>query len=308
MGEGTRVAGIRTFTLLGLVSGIAGLIGGMGHSVAAGGLVASAVAILTIGYAHRPDLDRRPDATTPIAGITTVGLGFLAGSGNPALAIVGATLVTLILALKEEVHSLIGKLDEEDVKALARFAVIAGAVLPFLPSGNYGPYGAWNPQKLWLVVVLVTGFSFLGYVTNRIFGSRHGTIATAIIGGLYSSTAVTQSLAQRLGSGKGGGAEPAGIALATAIMYVRIIVLVALLATRLIVPFATIVAPSVRRRKRRGLVALSQGAQVRGPVSARQPDRSDPGSRIPSLRRNRGSRRRLGGRPLRAARELPRSC
>ena len=244
VGEGTRVAGIRTFTLLGLVSGIAGLIGGMGHSVAAGGLVASAVAILTIGYAHRPDLDKRPDATTPIAGITTVGLGFLAGCGNPALAIVGATLVTLILALKEEVHSLIGKLDEEDVKALARFAVIAGAVLPFLPSGNYGPYGAWNPQKLWLVVVLVTGFSFLGYVTNRIFGSRHGTIATAIIGGLYSSTAVTQSLAQRLGSGKGGGAEPAGIALATAIMYVRIIVLISLLATRLVLPFAMIVAPA----------------------------------------------------------------
>ena len=49
-------------------------------------------------------------------------------------------------------------------------------------------------------MVLVTGFSFLGYVANRIFGERHGTIATALIGGAYSSTAVTQSLAQRLGS------------------------------------------------------------------------------------------------------------
>ena len=107
--------------------------------------------------------------------------------------------MTLLLAFKEEAHGLIRRLDEEDVKALARYAVIAGAVLPFLPNGKFGPYGAWNPQKLWLVVVLVTGFSFLGYVANRIFGARHGTIATALIGGAYSSTAVTQSLAQRLG-------------------------------------------------------------------------------------------------------------
>ena len=72
-----------------------------------------------------------------------------------------------------------------------------------------------EPAKLWWVVILVTGFSFAGYVANRIFGERHGTIATALIGGAYSSTAVTQSLAQRLGA-TAGGAEEAGIALATA--------------------------------------------------------------------------------------------
>lgn len=263
--EGTRVAGVRTFTLLGLLAGIAGLIGGSGHSFAAGALIAGAAAILAIGYWNRPDIAARPDATSPVAGVATLALGFLAGNGNPALAIVGATIVTLILALKEEVHGLIGKLDEEDVKALARFAVIAGAVLPFLPSGDYGPYGAWNPQKLWLVVVLVTGFSFLGYVANRAFGARHGTIATAVIGGLYSSTAVTQSLAQRLGSGKGGGAEPAGIALASAVMYVRVIVLVALLATRLLVPFALIVAPALAVGVAGGLWLYRTSPRSEGP-------------------------------------------
>ena len=242
--EGTRVAGLRTFTLLGLLSGIAGLVGSHGQPLAGAALVAGATAVLAIGYAHRPGLSQRPDATSPVAAIGTVGLGFLAGAGNPALAIAGATLVTLLLALKDEAHGLIDRLDEEDVKALARFAVIAGAVLPFLPDGRFGPYGAWNPQKLWLVVVLVTGFSFLGYAANRIFGARHGTIATALIGGAYSSTAVTQSLAQRIGSGKGGGAEPAGIALASAVMYLRVIVLVALLATRLLAPFALMVLPA----------------------------------------------------------------
>lgn len=263
--EGTRVAGVRTFTLLGLLAGIAGLIGSLGQAIAAGALIAGAGAILAIGYLNRPDLAARPDATSPVAAVAVLGLGFLAGIGNPALAIVGATIVTLILALRREVHGLMAKLDEEDVKTLARFAVIAGAVLPFLPSGDYGPYDAWNPQKLWLVVVLVTGFSFLGYVANRVFGARHGTIATAVIGGLYSSTAVTQSLAQRLGSGAGGGAEPAGIALASAVMYLRVIVLVGLLATRLLVPFTLIVAPALLVGGAAGLWLFRKAPRCEGP-------------------------------------------
>jgi uncharacterized membrane protein (DUF4010 family) len=241
---GARVAGVRTFSLLGFVSGLAGLIGHAGQQLAAGGLIAAAAAVLAVGYAHRPGLAERPDATTPMAALTTLGLGFIAGFGNPSLAIAGATIVTLLLALKQETHHLIDRLDEDDVKALARYAVIAGAVLPFLPNGHYGPLGAWNPQRLWLVVVLVTGFSFLGYVANRIFGERHGTIATALIGGAYSSTAVTQSLAQRLGSKEHPGAEPAGIALATAVMYLRITLLVGILTTRVLVPFAVLVFPA----------------------------------------------------------------
>jgi uncharacterized membrane protein (DUF4010 family) len=245
LAPGTRVAGVRTFTLLALVAGVAGLAGRFGQPFAAGALVAGAVAVVTIGFANRPGLSRRPDATTPVATLAAIGLGFIAGFGEPGLAIAGATIVTLILALRTELHGFLDKLDREDVKALARYAIIAGAVLPFLPSGNYGPLGAWNPRYLWLVVVIVTGFSFLGYAANRIFGERHGTIATAVIGGLYSSTAVTQSLAQRLGRSDVAGAEPAGIALASAVMYVRVLILVGIVAPRLLLPFAAIVLPAI---------------------------------------------------------------
>ena len=243
--EGSRVAGFRTFALLGLVSGFAGMSAQFRQELPAAAIMFGAAAVIAIGYANRPGLKRRPDATTPIAAVTTLALGFIAGVGEPRFAIAGACIVTLLLALKAELHGFLDKLDDDDVKALARYAVIAGAVLPFLPSGHYGPLGAWNPQKLWLVVVLVTGFSFLGYVANRIFGERHGTIATALIGGAYSSTAVTQSLAQRLGSEKRGGAEPAGIALASAVMYLRVLVLIGVLATRVLVPFAVIILPAL---------------------------------------------------------------
>src|SRR4051812_5638039 len=84
--EGTRVAGVRTFTLLGLVSGLAGLVASAGQAIAAGGLIAGAAAVLAVGYAHRPDLKERPDATTPVAGLVTLGLGFIAGFGNPGMA------------------------------------------------------------------------------------------------------------------------------------------------------------------------------------------------------------------------------
>jgi uncharacterized membrane protein (DUF4010 family) len=242
---GTRVAGVRTFTLVGLVSGLAGLTAHLGQGLAAGALIAGVAAVLAIGYAHRPGLTERPDATTPMAAVATAALGFMAGFGEPGFAIAGATIVTLLLALKSELHRFLQKLDEEDVKALARYAVIAGAVLPFLPSGHFGPLGAWNPQRLWLVVVLVTGFSFLGYVANRIFGERHGTVATGLIGGAYSSTAVTLALAERLGSEQEASAEPAAIAFATAVMYLRIPILIAILATRVLPPISILLLPAV---------------------------------------------------------------
>jgi uncharacterized membrane protein (DUF4010 family) len=239
---GTRVAGVRTFSMLGLGGGIAGLLGALGQPIVAAALAVGAVAAMVIGFSKQ--LRDHHDSTTAVAALVTIAIGFLAGSGSAGLAIACAAVAVAILALRTELHGFVARLDEADVKALARYAVVAGAVLPFLPSGHYGPLGAWNPQRLWLVVVVVTGFSFLGYVANRIFGARHGTIATALIGGAYSSTAVTQALSQRLGSGQPGGAEPAGIALATAVMYLRIPILIGILATRVLPEILMLIAPA----------------------------------------------------------------
>lgn len=243
--DGQRVAGIRTFTLLALAAGLAGLFAASGQPVGGGVVLAGAAAIVAIGYSRSSLADGKPDATSAVAAMVTLGLGFLAGTGEPALAVAGGAVVTAVLALRTEVHRWVGALDAADIKAFARYAVIALAVFPFLPEGRFGPYDAWEPQTLWLVVIIVTGFSFAGYVANRLFGARKGTIATAIIGGAYSSTAVTHSFAQKIGVGAGGGAENAGIALASAVMYLRVIALVALLATSLLPHFVIIVAPAL---------------------------------------------------------------
>lgn len=269
--EGQRIAGVRTFSLLGFVGGLAGLAATSGADAVAAILLAATATILAIAHMHAIRETGSTDSTSAVAALVVLGLSYFAGSGLPGPALAGGALVTLVLALRNEAHGVLDRLDEEDVRALARFSVIALAVLPFLPEGPVGPYNAWNPRLLWWVVILVTGFSFLGYIANRLFGARHGTIATALIGGAYSSTAVTQSLSQRLGSGNGAGSEQAGIALASAVMYGRVLLLVALIAPRLLEPFLWLVLPAFSAAWGAGLWLLRGTPTGDGTVSPGNP-------------------------------------
>ena len=242
--DGSRAAGVRTFTLLGAAGGLIALIvQTLGPLVGAMPL-AGIVTVLVLGYVRSLGKKDQLDATTLVAAIIALTLGLLAGSGQAGPAIAGAALTTLVLAAREQSHRLLDRLSRRDVNAMAYYAVIAGGVLPFMPNNRFGPYGAWNPFQLWLVVVLVTGFSFAGYIANRLIGERKGTLATAIIGGAYSSTAVTASLAERMQRGDKGPLT-AGIVIATAVMYVRILVLIGLLAWPVLWPLLQVIGPAM---------------------------------------------------------------
>jgi uncharacterized membrane protein (DUF4010 family) len=241
--DGSRVAGVRTFTLIGGCGGLIAVLV-VNVSEALGAILLAAFAAVLVGAFLRPRTDTlRRDATTMVAAVATLGLGLLAGAGYPALGLAGAAAVTAVLALRRPLHGILKKLTEEEVRAIARYAVIAVAVLPFLPDADYGPYGAWNPFELWLVVLLVTGFSVIGYIANRVIGQDKGTIATAVIGGAYSSTAVTAAFAARL---KEQDESPlaTGIALASAVMYVRVVVLAAVIAPAAAIPILWLLGPA----------------------------------------------------------------
>jgi len=237
---GTRVAGLRTFALLGAGGGLAGLLAAIVSPAVTAFLALALASVIVIGYAR--DAGRR-DSTTPVAAIVALALGLLAGAGEASLAVTSAAITTLLLATRRESHAFIERLNREDVRAFARYSVIVLAVLPFLPHRQVGPLHAWNPFNLWLVVVLVTGFSFVGYVASRAFGARRGILVTALIGGAYSSTAVTASLSQTLGKG-GAGPLSAGIGIATAVMYLRVILLVAVLTPSVLPAFVMATAPA----------------------------------------------------------------
>ncbi len=243
--DGQRAAGVRTFVVLAIASGFAGILAQAQTEMISIAIIASLGLIIAIAYVREAQITAEADATSAVAATATLALGFFSGFSSPSVAVAFAALITMVLALRTETHRWIAQLDGEDLKAAVRFAVIALAVRPFLPDQDIGPLNAWNPQDLWLVVILVTGFSFLGYVADRALGARYGTVLTAIIGGAYSSTAVTQSLAQRLRNENPSGVECTGIVLASAVMYVRVVILVLVLAPRLIAPFTVIVMPAL---------------------------------------------------------------
>src|SRR5436190_8706327 len=110
---GVRVAGVRTFSLLGLGSGIAGLVGALGHPFVAAAIATGEVAIMVIAYSR--ELRSHHDSTSAVAAICTIAIGFLAGSGSAGLAIASAAVAVALLALRTELHGFVERLDEDDV-------------------------------------------------------------------------------------------------------------------------------------------------------------------------------------------------
>jgi uncharacterized membrane protein (DUF4010 family) len=228
---GTRVAGLRTFMLLGLGGGCAGLLLRTGMELASVAFLVLAYIPILVGYRRQSAESTGASATHALAALMTLFLGTLAASGFPGEALASACIATIILASRRQLHGWLGSLNEIDLQAMLRFALIATAAWPFLPSGDFGPFDALNPRELWGVVVLVSGFSLAGYLANKRFGSSRGTLATAALGGLYSSTAVIAALAGRLrAESEAARAIMAGIAVASAVMFGRVLILCALLA------------------------------------------------------------------------------
>jgi uncharacterized membrane protein (DUF4010 family) len=238
--EGSRVAGLRTFGLIGLAGGLFAFLADTlsprpGASAAV--LVAGAALIgiaLFIAHWRAMQLDNDVSATTNVAALMTYALGALAVLGEPALAGASAVIVALLLGLKPRLHALLAKIEEHELMAALRLLLISVVALPLLPDRGFGPYEALNPYELWWFVVLIAGLSFVGYVAIKSFGAGRGLILTAIAGGLFSSTVVTISFSRLVAEKRDAldaGARRlilAGILIASSIMPLRLLIVVAL--------------------------------------------------------------------------------
>lgn len=236
---GTRVAGLRTFALLGLTGGVAGLIPG----VAAAAVLVIAGAIIIAGYIRQSEA--AASATTAVAALLVLALGALATHGYAVEALAAAATATLLLSLRAPLHGLVRGLSAAELRAAARFAILALVLLPIVPDRPLGPYGAWNPHQLVLVVVLVAGLSFAGYVLSRRARATRSILLVAGFGAIVSSTAATAALARRI-DGTGAPAPlAAGIALASAISVARVGLLVALLEPGVLLPVMLVLGPAL---------------------------------------------------------------
>lgn len=242
---GQRFAGIRTHALFGLAGGIAGALHQRAEGLAVV-LLAAAAALVLMGY-WRSTKDRGSiSGTASLTGLLTLSCGFLAGSGDFALGSALAGTTVLVLSQRSRWHHWLTHIDEAEMLAIARFALIALVILPLLPDDPMGPYDAWRPRQLWLVVVLVSGFSFAGYAGVKLLGPARGVLATAAAGSMVSSTAVTASLAGKLRDGSGDVMLlNAGVALASATMFLRVMLLTGALALFALPQFVLLAAPGM---------------------------------------------------------------
>lgn len=187
--------------------------------------------------------------TSELTSIITFLLGILVMQNEyKVYAVVFAVLITILLAFKKYVRLFIKKAKIQEWYDTLKFAFIAFVILPLLPNRYFGPYNFFNPYQTWLLVVFVSGISFLGYFAIKFFGPKLGVSLSGLLGGLVSSTGVTNTMANRSKSAGEKAYRPFVIAtiLASSVMFIRVLFEVSAvnpgLVKNLVVPMSAMLA------------------------------------------------------------------
>ncbi|TMT77642.1 MgtC/SapB family protein [Haloterrigena sp. H1] len=193
--SGGTFAGSRTFPLFALYGALVqaffpGLL-----PIAVGTLVIP----LTVAYLGKIWFEGDIGLTTVMAALLTVVLGALTthSERGAVLAVAVGGVVTVLLSAKGTIHDFVDRIDEAERRASIKFILVVLVVFPLLPDRELDVAFGLNPRFIWLMVVFVTGLSFVAYVLSRTIGTERGIALTGILGGFVSSTATTVSMAER---------------------------------------------------------------------------------------------------------------
>ncbi|HAS6602269.1 MgtC/SapB family protein [Vibrio parahaemolyticus] len=189
--EGSRVAGIRTFSLVGLLGGLVAILADLYSPLLLGFALIALVILACIAFIMQQKKSRDISITGVVSLLVTFVLGSLAVSGEAVLAASAAVITAVVLDNKRELHQALQKLQEYELDAALRLLIISIVLLPLLPNQSYGPWNALNPYEIWWMVVLIASISFVGYFAIKIGGAKRGILFTSIFAGLSSSTALT---------------------------------------------------------------------------------------------------------------------
>lgn len=218
-----RAAGFRTFALSGLLGGVTGVV-----SLQAGGqLVGFVFVVYGAAFAAFHWLEARAEqnmsVTSVVAGLLTFLLGTMAVMGELLVAIACAVAMTVLLALRDQLHRWVASLTWPEIRAGLILLAMSFLLLPILPNRTIDPWKSINLYEIWLLAILIAAISFSGYVAIKAFGDRLGIVMTAVAGGLASSTATALSFA-RLAREHPTSSRllGAGILIAGAIMMIRV--------------------------------------------------------------------------------------
>lgn len=228
--EGERIAGVRTYGLIGLLGGGSALLAEDLGMLLPGLVFIGLAGMLTSVYIV--NLHRQDDVgiTSLVAALLTFILGALAALGEVAIAAASAVVTALLLSYKPVLHHWLRGLESNELRAGIQLLLISVVLLPVLPNQGYGPWQALNPYAIWWMVVLIAAISFVGYFAIKIGGARKGIVFTGLFGGLASSTALTLQFSKM--SKRSDALVPilaTGILLACGTMFPRMLLVVSVL-------------------------------------------------------------------------------
>lgn len=190
-GPGRAAAGVRTFALVALLGGVAGLVGPT--LVGALALFVGAAAVTSYALGDRSD----PGLTTEVALLAAYALGALAAT-RPVVALAAGVSVAMLLAARTGLHGFLRRtLSERELRDALVLAVSAVVVLPLLPDRFVGPYHAVNPQLVWRLAVVMMAITAAGHVAQRALGAALGLVFAGFAGGFASSAATIAAMAAR---------------------------------------------------------------------------------------------------------------
>jgi uncharacterized membrane protein (DUF4010 family) len=233
--------GVRTFPLLAVC-------GAMLYLIEPQHALAFIAGLLVIGmwlqaYIRRAQEDGSAAGTLmiPASNLIAFLIGPIGLTQPPWLVVAIAVAAVLLLGTRERLHQLITLIPPDETVTAGQFLVLVGVILPLVPDQAVTTLTPLTPYKVWLAVVAICTLSYASYLLQRYAPARDATLLPAVLGGLYSSTAATIALAKRARETGGGDDLAAGIVVATAVMYLRLGVVVALFN----VQFALALAPAL---------------------------------------------------------------
>ncbi len=241
-------AGSRTFSIIALAGYMSGLINKSYSGIALmAGLVTGLIVLLAYYFKVARSLDKEANeidlgSTTHFAAIATFLLGLLVSLGLEKVAVFTGVLVIVLLEIKPKLRKVEARITSQDINAAVLLLAMTFLVLPILPNRMIGPYQLFNPYKTWLMAVIISAISFVGYAAIKVFGHKRGLFLTGALGGMVSSTAVTVSLSKIAGVKRQITIHVAGaIAIACTFMFLRVLVLLFIvnhaLAEKTLLPF-----------------------------------------------------------------------
>jgi uncharacterized membrane protein (DUF4010 family) len=230
--------GVRTFPLIGLIGYSVALLSGTQLIPLALGLLVVG-SFLLLSYWHKLSCSQAAGVTSEMSGLATFLVGALVYYGHFWIATALSVASLLLLELKSALEKLATRIPSEEIFTFAKFLLLTAVILPVLPNQEFGRFHI-NPFKTWIVVVAVSTISYGSYVLQRVTRERGGVVLAAILGGAYSSTVTTVVISRRAAREEHPHLFAGGILMASGVMYLRLIALVALFNYRLVV----ILAPS----------------------------------------------------------------